>query len=69
MWKQRLSNRDQERLLDAYKRGVRVTEIAKTFGVHHSYASLLARRRGIPTRMNKTNVRYNKEKDQCEPPK
>jgi hypothetical protein len=35
-----------------------VVDIAEQFHVHHSYPTLLARRRGIPTRLKRKNIRY-----------
>lgn len=58
MWANRLSKDQRDAVLDAYSKGVPVEKIAAEFGVHHTYPSLLARRRGLNTRMSKKNVRY-----------
>lgn len=58
MWTKRLSAEEQELILKEYLEGVPVTAIAERFNIRHTYPSLLARRRGQPTRMKKENVRY-----------
>jgi hypothetical protein len=63
MWIGRLSSESRDDILKAYSAGERVVDIAERFGVHHSYPALLARRRDRPTRLNRKNKRYLKEKD------
>jgi hypothetical protein len=58
MWSRRLTTDQQASLLEAYARGDHVIDIAQRFKVHHSYPTLLARRRGIPTRRRMENQRY-----------
>ncbi len=65
-WQRRLSTDEQNQLLLDYARNVPVADIATKYGVHHSYAALLARRRGQPTRTKKSNVRYPKESSSVE---
>lgn len=54
----KLTKKQREALLQDYVDGVPVYEIARKYGVHHSYPTILARRRGKPTRLNKTNRAY-----------
>lgn len=58
MWTKRLTKEQQDLVLKDYVEGVPVSTIAERFNIHHTYPSLLARRRGKPTRMNKENTRY-----------
>jgi len=59
MWSMRLTEEQQSMILEAYQRGDPVVEIAERFQVHHSYPTLLARRRGLQTRSGRENVRYD----------
>lgn len=57
----RLSKEQKDQIAYQYLIGINVKVIAKDFGVHHSYPSLLARRRGLITRAGLTNTRYPKD--------
>ncbi len=59
MWTQRLTDAQQSRVVELYTQGVPVSQIAQMIGCHHSYPTLLARRRGIPTRRQRRNERYD----------
>lgn len=66
MWSRRLSQEQQAELLNAYSRGDLVVDIARRFGVHHSYPALLARRRKQPTRLHRLNERYKESENETE---
>lgn len=59
----RLTKEQRSAILLDYIKGVPVKKLAAQYGCHHSYPSLLARRRGKPTRSGKFNMRYDKERD------
>lgn len=67
MWTMRLTPEQQTQMLEAYQRGDPVIDIAERFGVHHSYPTLLARRRGIQTRSGRENCRYADQTAQSPP--
>lgn len=47
----RLSKDQKNAIVVAYASGEKVADIAAKFGVDQSYATLLARRRGVPLRV------------------
>lgn len=59
-WKGRLTEEQKTEMLQMYDDRVKVKDIAKHFDCHHSYPTLLARRRKKATRAGLKNKRYPK---------
>lgn len=58
MPRDKLTPAQRAALLQDYDDEVPVEELARKYGVHHSYAALLARRHGLPTRSGKDNAYF-----------
>jgi len=58
MWPSKLTDVQREQILEQYDNKVPVEIIAAKFKVHHSYPTLLARRRGKKTRAGMVNLRF-----------